>query len=261
MLHYKIHSQGEETIILLHGYLSSSTYWQHLIPLLTSQYRVITIDLLGFGNSPKPSDSLYTLDDHAIAVLKTLDAIDCKSITIVGHSMGSLVAARVAQLLEDEPITIHRLIMFNPPVLTSKDEARDVFANTSKLYKLMLYSPAGKVAWPIMHKLATSPLTRLAPRTLKPVARSSAKNTHNSRRRSLYNTIEITNGIQLLSELSIPTTVVNGLKDRPIYRQNLAEYAHELPSHVKITWEDAGHHFPAKMPQAALAYLIRSLTN
>jgi pimeloyl-ACP methyl ester carboxylesterase len=49
-----------EFIVLLHGFLGSKSDWRRIAPKLArAGYRVIAIDLLGFGNAPKPLSALY----------------------------------------------------------------------------------------------------------------------------------------------------------------------------------------------------------
>lgn len=254
MLYYRTIGSGEP-VVLLHGYLSSGHYWHHLVPLLTQQgRRVITIDLLGFGGSPKPRDNDYSLDSHADAVLRTIHAIlgTQARFTLVGHSMGALVASQLVHKLPDQ---VDKLVLFNMPVFTAKAQARTTFAQTSFVYKSMLYTPAGRVGWPILKKLVSSPLIRTMPRTLRPIAHSSSQNTHTSRRRSLEHAIERTNGIELLAGIRVPTQFVGGIYDRRIYKENIEAHAHELPHNITITWLEAGHHIPAKLPDVATGFI------
>ncbi|KAH6817969.1 alpha/beta-Hydrolases superfamily protein [Perilla frutescens var. frutescens] len=58
-----------EDVVFIHGFISSSSFWSEtLYPNFSksakSKYRFLAVDLLGFGRSPKPNDSLYTLREH-----------------------------------------------------------------------------------------------------------------------------------------------------------------------------------------------------
>lgn len=63
------------TILLLHGFPSSSRMWEHLLPLLADRYHLIAPDYPGFGNSsaPSPSDFAYTFD-HLAEVMSAFAA-------------------------------------------------------------------------------------------------------------------------------------------------------------------------------------------
>lgn len=101
-------------IILLHGLASSSANWKPLIPLLQENYRCITIDLVGFGDSPKPQWYQYTMEEHIRDIRRTIQALKLtKPFTLAGHSLGSLIATRYARVL---PQHVQRLVLLSPPV-------------------------------------------------------------------------------------------------------------------------------------------------
>lgn len=83
-------------LILLHGIESSGNYWKPLIKPLAEKRRVITIDLLGFGESPKPLNIAYTLDDQVRYLKDTLEDLGIDEFDIIAHSLGSLVAIAYA---------------------------------------------------------------------------------------------------------------------------------------------------------------------
>ena len=76
------------------------------------KWRVLVPDLLGFGDAPKP-DVDYTPRDHAEVVLATLDAHGIYSATLVGHSMGSLVALAIAHRY---PGRVTSLVLLGAPL-------------------------------------------------------------------------------------------------------------------------------------------------
>ena len=86
-------------VVLLHGIASTSVTFDNLVPLLTPHHRVIALNLLGCGNSPAPAELEYTVDDHVEAVRRTLIKRRVwRPFTLVGHSMGGLIAARFASV-------------------------------------------------------------------------------------------------------------------------------------------------------------------
>lgn len=61
------------------------------------KYRLIAIDLLGFGKSPKPRDCLYTLKDHVEMIEKSvIQPLELGTFHLVAHSMGCLIALALA---------------------------------------------------------------------------------------------------------------------------------------------------------------------
>ena len=85
-----------EVMILLHGFLSSSKYWRNLQPHLSAEgYRVIAIDLLGFGDAPKPKYSDYSYQEHIAYLDAVIKKLRLKQpFILIGHSMGALLATR-----------------------------------------------------------------------------------------------------------------------------------------------------------------------
>lgn len=67
------HDSGSgDTIVFLHGIASTSHTWRNVLPLMPITFRSITLDLLGFGESPKPDWNQYSLEAHADAVALTI---------------------------------------------------------------------------------------------------------------------------------------------------------------------------------------------
>lgn len=98
----RIHFQdfGEEsaaTIIMIHGYAASTHAWSICAPRLADEgYRVITLDLVGFGFSEKPKWFEYTIDAQARMVERFMDRLGIGRATVIGSSYGGAVAATLA---------------------------------------------------------------------------------------------------------------------------------------------------------------------
>lgn len=95
ILFYNDSGQGEP-LVLLHGFVGSSAYWDDLIPLLSKQYRCIVPDLRGHGRSVAPEGS-YRIEQMADDVAALLDHLNLKQVTVLGHSMGGYVALALAE--------------------------------------------------------------------------------------------------------------------------------------------------------------------
>lgn len=99
---YPTSGEVKEDVLFIHGFISSSLFWtETLFPnfssVAKSSYRLFAVDLLGFGKSPKPSESLYTLREHLDMIEKSvLEAHKVKSFHIVAHSLGSILALALA---------------------------------------------------------------------------------------------------------------------------------------------------------------------
>jgi pimeloyl-ACP methyl ester carboxylesterase len=95
-------------IVLVHGLLSDSGTWaENLEPLAVRGLRAVAVDLLGHGDSDAPI-GLYLLDDYALLLDRFLDALDLKSATICGHSLGGAIAVHFGY---HYPERIDRLVL------------------------------------------------------------------------------------------------------------------------------------------------------
>lgn len=108
--------------MFIHGFISSSEFWTETVfPELSAaakaRYRLLAVDLLGFGRSPKPSDSLYTLKEH-VEMIETsvLEAYKVKSFHIVAHSLGCILALALAVKY---PASVKSLTLLAPVSLHS----------------------------------------------------------------------------------------------------------------------------------------------
>ena len=118
--HY--HDVGEgPVVLLLHGSgpgVSSWANWHRNIPALAESFRVLALDLVGWGLSERPADLRYgtkTWVEHARAFL---DALEVPAAHVVGNSMGGAVALRLAIRY---PERVRRLVMMGSGFVTPSD--------------------------------------------------------------------------------------------------------------------------------------------
>ena len=100
-------AQPIETVLLIHGLAGSSKTWDAVMPLLAERYDVIAPDLLGHGESAKPSGD-YSLGAFASGLRDFLAVLDVPRVTIIGHSFGGGVAM---QLAYQHPELLDRLVL------------------------------------------------------------------------------------------------------------------------------------------------------
>ena len=113
-----------EPLILLHGYTDSWYSYSRLLPLLEpGGYHVFAIDQRGHGCSERPVGE-YTVDGFAADVDGFMDAVGLRRATLVGHSMGSQVARRVA---ERYPHRVSRLVLIGA-ILAVNEATRELQA-------------------------------------------------------------------------------------------------------------------------------------
>jgi pimeloyl-ACP methyl ester carboxylesterase len=250
MLHYKKTGSGP-VIVLIHGFLLSSEYWSDVQKDLEKNFTVISIDLIGFGKSPKPKSSHYTLGEQVRAIHTTLSKLEISSFILAGHSMGGVIAAQYAVAY---PQQVKKLLLYMPPFFLSSSQAYRSISQTNTLYRIGLYSNYGRLLW-----APVKVLTRVSPYITKPpyayIAKALQGSTHKSRTLSQRNIIEGEPLLPILQRLKVPTTLYVGKKDRLIYQDNIAITVDKL-HHISIQYLDTGHHFIVKNPTHLRSTLV-----
>ncbi|GAB3676793.1 alpha/beta fold hydrolase [Salinisphaera aquimarina] len=98
--------------VLLHGKNFCGAYWQDTAKALSDNgYRVIVPDQVGFCKSDKPAAYSYTFHHLAANTQELLEALDIERATIIGHSMGGMLAMRYALMY---PQHIDQLVLVDP---------------------------------------------------------------------------------------------------------------------------------------------------
>ncbi|KAF8379934.1 hypothetical protein HHK36_027399 [Tetracentron sinense] len=110
--------KAREDVLFIHGFISSSAFWTETVfpnfsNAAKSSYRLFAVDLLGFGRSPKPTDSLYTLREHVDMIERSvIEPYKVKSFHIVAHSLGCILALALAVKY---PGSVKSLTLLAPP--------------------------------------------------------------------------------------------------------------------------------------------------
>ena len=104
-IHYIEQGKGP-AVLLIHGFGGHTFSFRHTIPALARDYRVIAVDLMGFGYSERPANADYSLTAHATRVLHLMDHLGIDRATAVGHSMGGEVAMRMASMAPDRVVRL-----------------------------------------------------------------------------------------------------------------------------------------------------------
>ena len=142
-------------IVFLHGFLENKEMWQDYITLFSEKYRVITIDLLGHGES----DSLgyvHEMEENANAVNEVLEHLQIEKAIVTGHSMGGYVALALAELY---PAKIQKLVLLNS---TSKEDSAEKKLNRTRAIKAVKQNYVNFVSLSIANLFSESNRVRLA---------------------------------------------------------------------------------------------------
>ncbi len=103
---------NHKNIVLLHGKNFNGAYWETTIKSLAEKgFRIIVPDQIGFGKSTKPQHFQYSFQQLALNTKILLDSLHISKASILGHSMGGMLATRFALMF---PEITEKLILENP---------------------------------------------------------------------------------------------------------------------------------------------------
>ncbi|MEK6256845.1 MAG: alpha/beta fold hydrolase, partial [Chloroflexota bacterium] len=201
---------AQHTIIFLHGYGGMATQWQYQLQEFSVKNRVIGIDLRGHALSDKPNSkySMEELQADLTTVLKKLGVT--KKIVLVGHSFGGAIAS---EFTARHPEKVEKLVL----IATTGEFELNV------VYRMLLKLPYwlhGFIA-PFTRKWLGAP-----PSVMKAWS---------------DNNLSKWNGWSFFRDITTPTLVLRGHRDRVFAKQHFKEVAQTIPGAEEINVGSSGH--------------------
>ena len=247
VLHVATDTGEGPVVILVHGIASSSITFQELVPYLAPTHRVIAVDILGFGGSPHPEKSQYTIDDHVRSLDATIRSLRLRApFVLVGHSLGSLISSRYAA---EDPSSVAKLVLVSPPVYLTPSafgDPRDRAAMGIYM-KVYEYLRANKS----FTMRAARDLNRLSPiRNLLDVSEEN----WNAFTLSLQNAIESQTTVADIARVRVPVEIVYGTLD-PFLMPGGIQIVAQM-RHVTVHKVEAGDHLLRKRLAKAVAKVV-----
>ena len=260
--------KDKPALLLIHGYPSASWDWHLQWPTLIQHFRVITLDMLGFGFSDKPSGfsktssvqySIHTQADIFSALLRKLNI---KKAHVLSHDYGDTVAQELlARSLHKEKnaIEVLSLCLLNGGLFPETHKAL--------LLQKLLLSPIG----PLVARLASFKKFK------KNFAHICALPLSEEELETLWRLVEFNNGKPILAKLigymserkqfrerwvgalqnsNIPIRLIDGLQD-PISGAHMVKRYHELiPNPDIIELKGVGHYPQLEAPTPVLSAFL-----
>jgi len=236
----------EGTIILLHGFASSASFFRHQIKLLKEKYRIIAFDALGHGRSDHPEklnlsgnlrhDIIRDLED-LLQYLK----VD-EDYGIIGHS---LVGGMTAQLFTmKHPDKVKFLILLNSGYIIIDNVIRNIFYNLLPYFiRMNFLEVVANSVESILDKIIPFILTSLA----------DSLNGMTLTKEKLYMLVEeqIFSMINEINEynptgIKCPTLIIGGRLDNFAPEQMSEELHKKIPNSKLEIIDMAGHFAPAQ---------------
>jgi pimeloyl-ACP methyl ester carboxylesterase len=253
-------------IVFIHGFPSAAWDWHYQWKHLAKEYRLLSLDLLGFGLSDKPTDHKYSLLEQADIVEALLRKEGVEQYHILAHDYGDSVAQELLsrQSSGEKEAKISSICFLNGGLFASHH--RPLF--TQKLLK----GPFGRIASRFMNKAS---LTRGFSKIFAANSQASAFEID-----ILWKLIEYNDGKRVLPKLlrylderrqhgkrwvesmqstAVPLYFINGIHD-PISGQHMLDHYIDIIPHSRTTALDVGHYPQLEAPKEVLVLYQDFLT-
>jgi pimeloyl-ACP methyl ester carboxylesterase len=219
-------TSADTAIIFIHGFACSRRYWDKDYHILSRNYSLYFVDLLGFGFSAKPNMN-YTLETHTEALDKFINGhVKEKFFIFVGHSAGALVALSYAQNHSDK---IKTLYLLSVPFFSNENEAMNHAKKTIKPPYFIVDSIWLRITCALMCYFGGAISRKFGYLVLRDVPEHVASDgflhTYNSYITTLYNVVYRQNIPQLLTKKDIIKKIIliHGDKDELAPLKNVKE--------------------------------------
>lgn len=227
-INYEEKGEGE-LIVLLHGWGSNIKLFANLIDLLSKKYKVVAMDMPGFGESQEPP-SAWCVDDYADFVIEFLKAYNTDKVMLLGHSFGGRVIIKLNSR-ENLPFEISKVILVDSAgILPPKSNKKSFRTRWYKFCRTILSTG-------IMQKIAPEALEKLRVKygSADYVAASPLM------RQVLVKTVN-EDLEPLLPNIKCPTLLVWGVNDTATPLSDGEKMEKLIPDAGLVKLENAGHY-------------------
>jgi pimeloyl-ACP methyl ester carboxylesterase len=238
-LHYTDVGQGMP-IVLIHAFPTDQRMWQPQLDGLKKVYRVITVDLIGFGESIDTDGKAVTMESYADEINDVLNETHIDNAIIAGESMGGYVALA---FLEKYPEKTNGLILSDTQAIADSDETKTKREATAKD---ILKNGTTQFVDTFMTKALTKDAPENTKNYLKNIMTSQRATGMASALRGMALRPDRT---QILASTTLPILIITGEKDVVIPPQQ-SENMHQLAKQSKlVTIPNAGHLSSLESPE------------
>ncbi len=130
-IYYKQIGTGKKpALLMVHGYGGSSDGFSAVYPELAKRFTIISVDMIGFGRSSKPTDFRYSYPNHANAYYKLLTRLGYDKFSIMGHSYGGEVCLNMAYFYPDHVTNLVMIDATGVGSLVNKNIPKPALDNT-----------------------------------------------------------------------------------------------------------------------------------
>lgn len=281
-LFYLDEGKSENTLILIHGNMSSSVHFKPIIEELSNTYRIIAPDMRGFGDSTynKPIESLEDLADD---ILLLLDALEIKKYTLLGWSTGGAVAMKIAAKRQKQ---VEKLILLEScsyrgyPIFKKNAEGHPLVGEYYSTKNELSLDPVQVLPMVNVFQTGNTPIMKAVwDQAIYTVNKPSKEDDElylreTMKQRNLidldwclttFNMSNFTNGVTLgdgsITDVICPVLSLWGDKDVVVLEYMIDETVEALQNVKKITLQNSGHSPLVDCPDVLINYIQKFISN
>ncbi len=220
-------------VVFLHGFPESLEIWDSLTKELSSTYRVISPDLLGFGGS-ECSGYVHSMEEMADQVKALLDHLKLRKYAMVGHSMGGYVSVAFAEKYAEH---LSGICMFHSSAAADPMEKR---ADRDRAIEAVKADKKAFV-FALLDKLFAPENLPLMKDQIETLRRIAGNTSPQAIIAALEGMKVRANRIPLLETLKVPVFYVVGKKDKVLPAEELIRQSKLPDQGASLLLENAGH--------------------
>ncbi len=234
-INYSDRGQGD-LVVLLHGWGSNITLFEGMTAILEKKYRVLAMDMPGFGESDEPTEP-WCVDDYVDFVLEFLREYDVKKLILLGHSFGGRVIIKMCA--RELPFEVEKVILVDaagvkPEKTASQKAKQSIYKATKNVYSSAL-------------------VQKLFPDALENLRRKNGSADYNAASPIMRQTlVKVVNEdlCDLMPCVTAPTLLVWGSADDATPLSDAKKMESLMPEAGLVVFEGAGHYsFLERAPQ------------
>ncbi|WP_163103119.1 alpha/beta fold hydrolase [Peribacillus alkalitolerans] len=253
-VYYELYSNpaSSHTLVMLHGFLSSSFSYRKLIPLLVKEYSILTVDLPPFGKSGKDISYKYSYENLAKTVLQLTTNLSISHFSVVGHSMGGQISLNMMKL---EPERVNKGVLLCSSGYLKRANRRLVYSSFIPYFHLyvklwLARSGVRKNLQNVVHNQALIDDEMLFG-YLQPFLEDDIF-------RALTRMIRDREGDlspEMLKTISTPCLLIWGEHDRVVPLRTGKQLHKDIPNSKLVVLKEAGHLVPEEKPEEVASHL------
>lgn len=259
LVHVEQAGQGDP-VVLIHGFGASTYSWRKVMPVLAESFRVVAIDLNGFGYTQRPeSFDSYTREGQADLVLRVMDALAIESAHLIGHSYGGGLTLWIASR---HPERLRSMVLVDSSAPTYANDRRSRAAalrplNAFFLHAVVLHPNAVRRA--LLHSFYDDSLVtpELVREYYDRIRIEGVNDAYFGLTAPVHSQPEPVD----LETIEVPALVVWGAEDELISKEAGQKAADRLPKADFVLMEGVGHvpmeEQPAELLRIVLPFLKR----